>query len=202
MTGVQTCALPISEATLDDEGDLEAALARLQAAVETDPRNENARYDYVKALLELGLLNDAKAAFAPVAAQAADTITPHARFAALAHWLAAFGSNGDKAALHAAVASNKRDFEARFALAQLSMTQQRFTEAMDELLEILMRDKAWNGELARKTYVAILELMSKPIAKTAVAEPKGTLELAGRSSPPASDPLLDQYRRKLSMALF
>ena len=27
---------------------------------------------------------------------------------------------------------------------------------MDELLEIVMRDKAWNDELARKTYVAIL----------------------------------------------
>ena len=195
-------AVPDAEAALDDDGDLEAALARLQAAVETDPRNEGARYDYVKALLELGLLDDAKAAFAPVAAQAADTITPHARFAALAHWLAAFGTHTDKASLQAALSSNKRDFDARFALAQLSMTQQRFPEAMDELLEIIMRDKAWNGELARKTYVAILELMTKPTGKTVAVEAKGTLELAGRALLPASDPLLDQYRRKLSMALF
>ena len=28
---------------------------------------------------------------------------------------------------------------------------------MDELLEIIMRDKAWNDQAARKTYVAILE---------------------------------------------
>ena len=34
------------------------------------------------------------------------------------------------------------------------MAQQRWTEAMDELLEILMRDKAWNEDLARKTYIA------------------------------------------------
>jgi putative thioredoxin len=75
---------------------------------------------------------------------------------------------------------------------------------MDELLEIVMRDKAWNQEAARKTYVAILTLMSKAPSKPAATEPaKGALELTGRSAPSAAtDPLVDQYRRKLSMALF
>lgn len=36
---------------------------------------------------------------------------------------------------------------------------------MDELLEIIMRDKAWSDEKARKTYVAILEVMTKPQPK-------------------------------------
>jgi len=187
------------------EGDLESALTKLQHAVETDPANETARFDYIKALLELGLLQDAKAAFAPVAAKAADTHIPHARFAALAHWLAAFdraGKDFDASALQTAVAANKRDFEARFALAQGLMATQRFTDAMDELLEIIMRDKTWNGELARKTYVAILELLTKPPAKPAATEAKGALELSGKAVIANSDPLLDQYRRKLSMALF
>ncbi|CAN5119983.1 thioredoxin [soil metagenome] len=191
-----------AEEAPEDDADVAAALTRLQRAVEADPANEPARYDYVKALLTLGQLNDAKAAFAPVAARAADTITPHARFAALAHWLAAFGVNTDTATLEEAIAVNRRNFDARFALAQQHMKGQRFTAAMDELLEIIMRDKAWNGELARKTYVAILELMSKPAPKAAAAETKGTLELAGRTTLPVSDPLLDQYRRKLSMTLF
>jgi len=187
------------------DGDLESALAKLQQAVETDPANEAARFDLVKALLELGLLPDAKAAFAPVAALAADTITPHARFAALAQWIAACdtAAGADVAALQGAIAANKRDFEARYALAQTQLAGQRFTEAMDELLEIIMRDKAWNGEAARKLYVAILELLTKPAPKPqAGAEAKGTLEIAGKAVVPASDPLLDQYRRKLSMALF
>jgi putative thioredoxin len=185
-------------------GDLEAALVKLQNALETDPANEVARFDYVKALLELGLLAEANAAFEPVAAKAADSITPHARFAALALWLAATeraaaGLNASE--LQAAIAANKRDFEARFALAQSLFARQSFTEAMDELLEIIMRDKAWNNGLARKTYVAILELMSKPAPKAAAAEAKGTLELAGQAAVVSRDPLLDQYRRKLSMAL-
>jgi putative thioredoxin len=186
-------------------GDPDSALAKLAHAVQTDPANEGARFDYVKALLELGLLDDAKTAFAPVAALAADTITPHARFAALAQWLAAaerVAAGLDVAALQAAIAANKRDFEARFALAQSQLAAQRFTEAMDELLEIIMRDKAWNGEAARKLYVAILELMSKPAPKAQAAEAKSTLEIAGKSAVAPADPLVDQYRRKLSMALF
>ena len=71
-----------------------------------------------------------------------------------------------------------------------------------------MRDKAWNGQLARKTYVAILELMGKPVAKPAKpakaeGEPaKGKLEVVGRVAVTPGDPVIDQYRRKLSMALF
>ena len=186
------------------EGDLEAALQKLAHAVQIDPANDVARFDYVKALLELGLVADARAAFEPVAAKAADTLVPSPRLAALATWLAASetGAGADTAALQAAIAANKRDFDARFALAQSHLAGQRFTEAMDELLEIIMRDKAWNGEAARKAYVAILELLTKPAPKPAAEAKAGTLELTGKSAVAHSDPLIDSYRRKLSMALF
>ena len=107
-------------------------------------------------------------------------------------------------ALAAAIAASKRDFDARFELAQHHFAAQRFTEAMDELLEIVMRDKTWRDELARKNYVAILELMTKPAAaaKAEAAAPKGKLEIAGKSLAAPSDPVVDGYRRKLSMALF
>ncbi|MFN3862319.1 MAG: tetratricopeptide repeat protein [Roseateles sp.] len=185
------------------EGDLQAALAKLAHAVQTDPDNETARFDYVKALLELGLVEEARAAFAPVAAKAADPVTPHPRFAALATWLAAAEAGpADVAALQAAIAANKRDFDARLRLAQHHLAAQRFTEAMDELLEIIMRDKTWNDQAARKTYVAILELLAKPAPKPAAEAKTGTLEIAGKAAVVQSDPLIDQYRRKLSMALF
>jgi len=67
-----------------------------------------------------------------------------------------------------------------------------------------MRDKAWRDELARKTYVAILELMSRPAtAKASDAAPaKGALEVTGKMTAAPADPVVDGYRRKLSMALF
>ncbi|GAO25427.1 thioredoxin [Alicycliphilus sp. B1] len=52
------------------EGDTEGALEKLQHAVATDPANDEARFDYVKLLLQLGREDDAKVAFAPVIAKA------------------------------------------------------------------------------------------------------------------------------------
>jgi len=184
------------------EGDADSALERLQEAVAIDPGNDAARYDYLRALLMVGRVDDARRAFDPVASK----VMLDARLSAAGHWLDASekaASARSPEALAAAIAANKRDFDARFELAQTHFAAQRFTQAMDELLEIVMRDKAWNGELARKTYVAILELMAKPApAKAEAAAPKGALEVTGKVSTAPADPVIDQYRRKLSMALF
>ena len=184
------------------DGDPAAALAKLQQAVAIDPANEAARFDYVKLLLEQGQLAQAEQAFAPVASKAIVDV----RIDALARWLAAHraaASARSADVLASAITANKRDFEARFELAQSHFAAGRHTQAMDELLEIVMRDKAWNQEAARKTCVAILTLMSKPAPKPSATVPaKGALELTGKAAQAAStDPVVDQYRRKLSMAL-
>jgi putative thioredoxin len=81
-----------------------------------------------------------------------------------------------------------------------------FEAAMDELLEIIMRDKTWNNDVARKTYVSILELMTPPKPKTddaAFGKSAGGIELTGKAAV-QEDPVLElisRYRRKLSMAL-
>ena len=189
-------------ADLAAAGDADSALERLQQALAIDPANDAVRCDYVKLLMETDRVELARQAWDAVASKAA----LDARVSALGHWIAAgekAATARDDATLQAAIAANKRDFEARFELAQRRFAASRFTEAMDELLEILMRDKAWNDELARKTYVAILELMSKPAPKPAAAEAaSGTLEVTGKAAVAPADPVIDQYRRKLSMALF
>ena len=88
--------------------------------------------------------------------------------------------------LQAAIAANKRDFEARFNLAQMLWAHNQFVPAMDELLEILMRDKSWNEELARKTYIAILDVIEPPKPKVAEGQV------------PPEDPTVATYRRRLS----
>lgn len=195
-----------AEDLLASGGDPDAALNKLQEAVAMAPDNDLARLDYLKVLLqrapaEPARVAQARAAFAP----AASKVLADARFAAVEHWLKAVEAAPQARtpeALAAAVAANKRDFEARFEIAQCLLAAGDFTAAMDELLEILMRDKAWNQDLARKTYVAILELMTKPAPKPTAGEGKSTLELTGKAAAAPSDPVLDQYRRKLSMVLF
>ncbi len=171
------------------DGDIEAALERLQQAVKADPDNEDARFDLVKLLLEMGLDDDAKVAFAPVIAKA-DGVR---RLDSLRRWMAARDSafevadpNARAAELQARIAASKRDFEARFALAQLLFAHGQWTAAMDELLEILMRDKAWSDDLARKTYIAILDVIEPPKPKVAEGQV------------PPEDPTVATYRRRLS----
>ena len=187
---------------LEAEGDLGAALERLQQAVLIDPANTVARAEYVKLLIETDQSALARQAWLPMAPQA----LVDGRAAALGLWLDACEqaqAARSPQQLDEAIAANRRDFDARYERAQCLMAGGHFTAAMDELLEIVMRDKAWREQLARKTYVAILELMTKPVPKAAPgAEPaKGALEVVGRAAVTPNDPVLDQYRRKLSMAL-
>ncbi|HEY0823125.1 MAG TPA: thioredoxin [Ramlibacter sp.] len=163
----------------------EAQLERLQHAVATDPGNDDARFDYVKALLAAGREQDARRAFEPVANKASVS----RRLDALARWLDAVAfanAHPNPADEDAKIAANRRDFQARFDRARLLMAQQRWTAAMDELLEILMRDKGWSEDLARKTYIAILEIIEPPKPKVA----EGQI--------PPDDPTVATYRRRLS----
>ncbi|MFT4190073.1 MAG: tetratricopeptide repeat protein [Comamonas sp.] len=171
------------------EGDTESALERLQQAVATDPANDTARFDYLKLLLQLGRDDDAKVAFAPVLPK----VALDRRFAAIQAWIDArdyaantTGQAQDAATLQARIAANRRDFEARFALAQTFIAQQQWTQAMDELLEILMRDRSWNDEAARKTYISVLEIIEPAPVKVA----EGQI--------PPQDPTVATYRRRLS----
>jgi putative thioredoxin len=187
---------------LVEEGDADAALAKLAEAVAIDPANDATRAEYLKLLLSAGRVAEARRVYDPVAGK----VLMDARLAALGVWLTACErAPGARpmAELDAAIAANKRDFPARFERALVLLAVQDFTAAMDELLEILMRDKGWADESARKTYVSILELMSKPAPKAeATQASKGALELTGKAAVVAGDPVIDQYRRKLSMALF
>ena len=184
-------AVAVEEEALDAiaEGDLEGALEKLQEAVKTDPNNDDARFDLVKLQLELGLDDDAKVAFAPVIAKAAAV----RRLDSLQRWMAARDAQAAvqdpearAAELQAAIATNKRDFASRFALAQLLMAHSQWVPAMDELLEILMRDKAWSEDLARKTFIAILDIIEPPKPKVAEGQV------------PPEDPTVATYRRRLS----
>ncbi len=170
---------------LDDEGQRDA----LAQAVAQEPDNDNARFDYVKWLLLAGHLDEAKVAFAPVIAKAAGVrrLDSLKRLMDAMDFAMAQGNPQQAlAGFDAQIAANKRDFNARYARARLLAAHLQWTEAMDELLEILMRDKAWSDDAARKTYIAILDVMEPPKPKVA----DGQI--------PPDDPVVATYRRRLS----
>jgi putative thioredoxin len=190
-------------------GDPQAALHKLHEALSINPGNDDARYDYVKLLIENDMFEDAEAALAPALAE----IPRQLRFEALGQFLASiqFVMTDPRGSWTAEqfdilIATNKRDFDTRLAKARVLMVSGDWTGAMDELLEIIMRDKAWNDALPRKTYVAILELLTPPKPKPdplATGKTAGGIEIAGKAAA-TLDPqaqLVASYRRKLSMAL-
>jgi len=186
-------------------GDVVSALDKLQAAVSADPANDTARYEYLRALLDSGRTDESVSVYAPVARQP----LLDARLVAIGHWLAAIEvavSARSADDLAAALATDKRDFGSRFELAQIHLARGDFAAAMDELLEILMRDKTWRDDSARKLYVAALQLLQPHGAdgprnanSSVAAEPKIIATAAG-TTPERS--VVDGYRRKLSMILF
>lgn len=192
-----------------DAGDTQAALAKMADALAADPANDDARFDYVRLLIATGAYEEAEALLHEPLAR----IPKPLRFEALAYWLAAlqFVQQDDRGnwpleQFDALIAANKRDFDTRLAKARVLMAEGQWTAAMDELLEIVMRDKAWNEGAARKTYVAILELLTPPKPKAdagATGKSAGGIELMGKSGVQEDETtaLLNSYRRKLSMAL-
>ena len=187
------------------EGNADAALEKLQEALAVNPANDEARYEYVKLLMAVGELDKAQAALAPALAQIPLQL--------LHHWGQAlqFAHTDERAQwqmsqFDALIEKNKRDFDTRLAKARLLMAAAEWTAAMDELLEIVMRDKTWSEGVARKNIVAVLELLTpvKPKGEQPVpGKSAGGIELTGKAAA-LDDPqaeLVSRYRRKLSMAL-
>ncbi len=186
----EVTSVEVSDAPAAD--DPVAVEEALHQAVLKNPDDEDARFDYVKLLLQRGQTDDAKVAFAPVIAKTEQV----RRFDSLQRWMNAIDFVADRtdltganAEFDAKIALNKRDFDTRFAKAQTLIAAQDWTGAMDELLEILMRDKTWADELARKTFIAILDIIEPPAVK-----------VADGHIPPV-DPTVATYRRRLSSVI-
>lgn len=102
--------------------------------------------DHATELLAAGELAQAQALLD--AMPAAERDEEHARLVARLK-LASVQPAGDPAALGAQIAANPKDFDARFALAALLAHAGDFSAAFEQLLEVVLRDKA-EGKPARE----------------------------------------------------
>ncbi len=192
-----------------ESGDTGAALQKLADALAADPGNDDARFDYLRLLIATGGFEEAET----LLREPLKRIPLALRFDALSRWLDALKfvdtderGNWPLEEFDALIAANRRDFEARFDKARVLVAEGQWTEAMEELLEIIMRDKTWNQDAARKLYVAVLELLTPPKPKAEASVPgktAGGIELMGKSAQQEDEntAMLNSYRRKLSMAL-
>jgi putative thioredoxin len=140
------------------DGDAAKALQMLAEASKLDPNNEQVRLDAAEVMLSLNELDQVKTLLDSLSEQTAGR--PRAmQLRARAEFALQSAGAGDETSLRAAVAADDNDQAARLALANWLVAQQRYEAAMDELLEMLLRDKTWQESIARKTLLNVFNLL-------------------------------------------
>ncbi|MGQ9686051.1 MAG: thioredoxin [Thiobacillaceae bacterium] len=165
----------LKAADLRAGGDTAGALQTLAEASKLDPANEEVRLDAAEILLALGQLDEA--------ARLLDSLSPATRADSRAQQLLArltfsraSESGHDEQSLRARIAAAPNDMATRLELANLLIASGRHAEGMDELLEMIRKDRNWNEEAARKRMLMVFNLLG-------------------------GSPLVAEYRRKLASAL-
>ena len=157
-------------------GDRAKAVEHIKKALALDPASDGARLMYAELLLD----EDPAAAKAQMdALSAAAKQDPHAQ--ALATRIQALLEENalpPAPELEARIAANAGDLEARLELAQHCIAHKAWEPALEQLLEIVRRDRAFGEDVGRKTMLQVFDL--------AAAQPQ----------------LVAAWRRKLSSVLF
>lgn len=157
-------------------GDRAKAIEHIKKALALDPASDGARLMYAELLLD----EDPAAAKAQMdALSAAAKQDPHAQ--ALATRIQALLEENalpPAPELEARIAADAGDLEARLELAQHCIAHKAWEPALEQLIEIVRRDRAFGDDVGRKTMLQVFDLAS--------AQPQ----------------LVAAWRRKLSSVLF
>ena len=164
-------------------GDFAAAAAAFSAAIAADADNDEAKLDLADLLLnrlpsrpdarQLEQADQALAALGPRGQADTRATALKTRLASLREAAAL----PDLATLRAQVTADGANLQARSALAQRYIADGEHGKALEELLEIIKRDRQYDGGAARQSFLSVLEL--------AAGEPA----------------LVSEYRKRLSLVL-
>ena len=135
-------------------GDIAGALKLLAEASKLEPTHVGVRLDAAEIMLDLNEADEARRLLGSVP----DDADP--RVPALKARLQFMGAAGeDEAALTARVAANENDLEARLKLANLRVAAGQYEARMDQLLEIVRRDRGFEDDIGRKTLLSVFNLL-------------------------------------------
>jgi len=141
-------------AELRRAGDLSGALQMLADASRIDPGHIGVRLDAAEIMLDLGEADEGRRLLAGVTDNA-DPRVPQLK--ARLQFMGAAGE--DVAALTARVAANENDLQARLKLANLLVAAGQYEAGMDQLLEIVRRDRGFGDDIGRKTLLSVFDLL-------------------------------------------
>lgn len=161
-------------AALVGEGKFEEALAKLVEASQANPQDQAIQLDAVEVLMQLGRNDEAKQLLGGEYAQETE------RANALRARLALSEGAADTAEIEARLAADPADHAARLELARAYAAQGRYREAMEAILEVIVRDRFFDQGAPRKAMLQLFEALG------------GSEQY---------DDLVREFRRKMSAAL-
>ena len=161
-----------------DAGDAQGAAAIYQEVLAQEPDNAAALGALAKLLAQAGQLEQARQFLAKAPADQANHPEVTGAKAAIALAEQASGAAGSTAEFQAKLAANPADHQARFDLALAQLKAGNREAAVDELLDLIKRDRNWNEQAARTQLLKLFEAFGP------------------------TDPLTKSGRRRLSSMLF
>ena len=161
-----------------DAGDFQNAAAIYTQILQVEPEHAASIAGMARCLIGLGEIDQARQLLADLSDDLAkdQEIVGVLRTIELAEQTE--GADGDIPELQKALAGNEDDHQTRFDLAMALYGAGKREAAVDELIEIVRRDREWNDQGARKQLVTFFEAFG------------------------ATDPLTVSSRRRLSTILF
>jgi putative thioredoxin len=158
-------------------GDIGGAAARFAAILQADPENVEAIAGLAKCYIATGdfARSEQTLALVPPAKQTHEAYLSAKAALELAKKA---GAKPDIKGLEQAVSANPRDWDSRFKYAIALNAKGQPQQAMDQLFEIVRKDRTWNDDAARKQLVEFFEAWG------------------------AKDPLTEAGRQRLSSLLF
>lgn len=158
-------------------GDADAAERLLRQALAIDPDNQRLHPDLARVLVQRGRFEAAHEIIADLPAQRQldediRALGIRIDFARLAH------AAPEEATLRQLIDADPGDCEARYQLSVRLITGGRFEPALEQLMEIIRRDREYRDDSARKAIVDVFALVG------------------------AHDPLVRRYRALMSSALY
>ena len=157
--------------------DAASALELLTRAIELDPKNERAIIDSAAIMVDLGKFEDAKrllATLSPLAQMDESVSALRARM----DFAASAAAAPDAESLKQRIARDPADLDARLLLANLCLASEDYATALDQLLEIVRRDRSFRDDIARKTMLQVFSLLGN------------------------EGDLVSEYRRRLARAMY
>ena len=158
-------------------GDAERAASIFDQLMDMAPENPEIVSGLARSLIGAGRIEDARGLLDAVPEKIGkDPAIARARSALALAEVAP--PNAETAQLEARIAADGDDFDARYELAAALMASGNRDGAVDQLFEIIRRDRDWNDAAARKRLLQFLEVVG------------------------LEDPWVSQQRRRLSAILF